>query len=343
MDVSLSRARGGRTVALGASLLLNVILLAVVAWPDSEPAEPVEPAAVVAEAPVDPAPAPAPEEAVEAPAAEAAVAAKGDEPPSGAQVTVASLQGSIPQTMAAAADPYGDFVSATLSRVLVWDLDLRKDLRPNDEIEAMWSLGSTDTVIIEAARYHSQKLGKTIQAYRFQATGDKYPSYWSADGVEVPHQLRHSPLAEYEQVTSLLKDRPTHHGMDFKVDVGTPALATYDGVVTRVNWNWGPNGNCVEIRFADGVVAKYLHLSENRVKAGDHVHAGDVIALTGNTGHSTGPHLHYQLNRGTKVLDPIKYQGTDRRTLPAGDRAAFGEVVKAANVRLDSGRALAAK
>ena len=329
MDVSLPRGQGAK-IALAASVSLNIILGVVVLWPDSDAPD----APVVAEvAPTQP------EVPVEAPVEEAPTVAQ---PTEDVQVTVASLQGSIPQTMAVAAQPYGDFVSATLSRVLVWDLDVRKDLRPNDKIEAMWSLGTSDTVVIEAARYHAQKFNRTITAYRFQATGDKYPSYWSADGVEVPHRLKNSPLADYEQVTSLLRDRPSHHGMDFKVPVGTPIVSAFDGVVTRVNWNWAANGNCVEVQHKDGVLAKYLHLSKNEVVAGAKVSAGEVIGLTGNTGRSTGPHLHYQLNRGKQVVDPIDYHGTDRRTLPASDRASFDTVVAAANARLDSASALAA-
>lgn len=235
---------------------------------------------------------------------------------------------SIPHTLAEPAAPYGDNVSATVSRLLVWDLDLRKDLRAGDTLQASWSMGTSDVVVIEAARLESQKLGKTISAYRFKATGDKYPSYWSEDGTEIPHILKKSPLKEYEQITSLLKDRPTHHGMDFKVDVGTPIYSGYDGVVTRVNWNTAANGGCVEVEHSDGVLAKYLHLSESKVKPGTRVKAGDLIALSGNTGRSTGPHLHYQLNKGSKVIDPIDYHGTTRRTLPESDRAAFAALVQ---------------
>lgn len=334
MDVSLSRGQGTR-IALAISISLNIALLVGVLWPDGEPDEP----AVVADVtPVEDEPAAdAIDAPVEAVAKKAAPRAAGD-----IEVTIASLKNSIPQTLAVAAEPYGDSVSATLSRVLVWDLDLRRDLRAGDKIEAAWSLGTSDTVVIEAARFHAQKFNRTIDAYRFHATGDTYPSYWSSEGVELPHQLKNGPLDDYEQVTSLLRDRPTHHGMDFKVDVGTPIKSTADGVVTRVNWNWSANGNCIEVKHADGMLAKYLHLSENKVAAGDRVKTGEVIGLTGNTGRSTGPHLHYQLNKGAKVIDPIDYHGTIRRTLPEGDRAAFAEVVKASNARFDEAHALAA-
>ena len=336
MDVSTARARDAQKFALGASILTNIVLVVVVAvliWPDAEPVE--QPPAAEGVAAVD--------ETTDEPDDQQAQPVQEAEPASDTQVTVARIQGSIPQTMATAAEPYGDEVSATMSRVLVWDLDLRRDLYADDKVEVMWSMGSSDKVIIEGVRYHAQKHGKTIAGYRFQATGDDYPSYWSADGTEVPHRLKKSPLREYEQVTSLLKDRPTHHGMDFKVAVGTEIASPFDGVVTRANWNWKANGNCVEIQHADGVLAKYLHLSKNNVKAGDRVKAGDIIALTGNTGRSTGPHLHYQLNKGSKVIDPIDYHGTERRTLASEDRARFAEIVKGIDTKLDEAGALASR
>ena len=68
---------------------------------------------------------------------------------------------------------------------------------------------------------------------------------------------------------------------------------------------------------------------------------GSMLALSGNTGRSTGPHLHYQLNKGAKVLDPIQYHGTERRKLPETDRAAFADVVAASNKHLESARTVA--
>lgn len=353
MVVSLSRSSRGLPIALVVSVALNIILLAVVLWPDGDPVEAEDLPESVAQAPLgEESEVPAlielpPMNVVDEPEAAEAVAPLAEKPAATptpvapqegeTRVTIASVQGSIPQTLAVAAAPLGDNVSATLSRLLVWDLDLRRDLRAGDKIEVMWTPGTSDGVVIEAARFHTQKFNRTITAYRFHAKGDRYASYWSADGVEIPHRLRNSPLKEYEQITSLLKDRPTHHGMDFKVDVGTPIVTPFDGEVTRVNWNVAANGNCVEIRHKDGVLAKHLHLSEVKVRAGAQVRAGQVIALSGNTGRSTGPHLHYQLNRGTAVVDPIDYHGTDRRKLPAGELAAFAEVVATANARLDRG------
>ena len=94
-------------------------------------------------------------------------------------------------------------------------------------------------------------------------------------------------------------------------------------MITRVDWKRQGNGHCVELRFDDGVAAKFLHLSAIRVSRGERVPAGRVLALTGNTGHSTAPHLHYQLNRGGQTLDPVDYHGTSRRRLAGAALATF--------------------
>jgi murein DD-endopeptidase MepM/ murein hydrolase activator NlpD len=150
--------------------------------------------------------------------------------------------------------------------------------------------------------------------------------------MEVPYRLKVSPIQHYEQITALLKDRPNHHGMDFKAPIGTPTVSTRDGTIVRTNWNTHANGGCVEIRYPDGVKAKYLHLSEVRVRPGDQVRSGEVVGLSGNTGRSTAPHLHYQLDRSEKILDPIDYHGKQRRQLGQADVQQLQE----AAARLDS-------
>ena len=157
----------------------------------------------------------------------------------------------------------------------------------------------------------------------------------------MPYRLVDGPLDDYEQVTSLLRDRPNHKGMDFKTPVGTPVKAPRAAVVTRENWRWTANGNCLELRFDDGTVAKFLHLSENDVHPGDRVAAGQVIARTGNTGHSTAPHLHYQLEKNGRIVDPLDYHQVERRRLPAGDMAAFQAEVARYDALL--GQALASR
>ncbi|MFZ5479843.1 MAG: M23 family metallopeptidase [Myxococcota bacterium] len=229
-------------------------------------------------------------------------------------------------------------LSAVYSRLFAWDLDLRRDLHKGDVVEVLYEQPDNAEPLVLAARLRSQPGSpgeKVYAAYRYQAPGDRFASYWSVDGEEVPRRLIDGPLAEYEQITSLLKDRPTHKGMDFKTPIGTDVTTPRAGRVTRTNWNHAANGNCVEVQFGDGVLAKFLHLNENFVKEGQTVTAGTAVGKSGNTGHSTGPHLHYQLERGSSTVDPIAYHGTLRRQLPADAMPGFQQAMGELDAQLD--------
>lgn len=89
-----------------------------------------------------------------------------------------------------------------------------------------------------------------------------------------------------------------HRGLDFGIAEGTPVGAAFSGVVDSVTTGWGGGyGNSVYIKGDNGVYYRYAHLSKLNVKAGQQVAAGDTIGLSGNTGNSTGPHLHFQTDR----------------------------------------------
>ena len=94
-----------------------------------------------------------------------------------------------------------------------------------------------------------------------------------------------------------------HQGIDLPYPKGTPVYAAFDGKVRISEWVGG-YGNLVVIRHANGLETFYGHLSESKVKPGDWVHAGDVIALGGSTGRSTGPHLHFETRYKGYAFDP---------------------------------------
>ena len=147
----------------------------------------------------------------------------------------------------------------------------------------------------------------------------------------IEKKLKPPPIENYIQVTSLLHDRQRkHEGVDFKAPTGTPAYATTDGIVLRTNWKTRYNGYCIEIREKGGNnTFKYLHLSDVLVKKGDLVTAGDHIANSGNTGKSTAPHLHYQIQneaRG-KVIDPLDYHETFYSVLEEDELKRFSEQI----------------
>lgn len=97
-----------------------------------------------------------------------------------------------------------------------------------------------------------------------------------------------------------------HAGIDFKAVYGAPVLATAPGTVVRAGWT-GSYGKLVEIRHDNGLVTRYAHLSRIRVRPGQRVRAGDRIGRLGNTGRSTGPHLHYEVRLFGKPLNPARF------------------------------------
>lgn len=98
-----------------------------------------------------------------------------------------------------------------------------------------------------------------------------------------------------------------HEGIDFTATVGTDIYATGDGVVTKVERSRGGYGNCVTINHGFGYETVYAHMSKMDVTPGEKVKRGYVIGHVGSTGKSTAPHLHYEVRKGGKSIDPINF------------------------------------
>lgn len=96
---------------------------------------------------------------------------------------------------------------------------------------------------------------------------------------------------------------PGHNGLDFGVVVGTPVHSTLSGKVTYAGWNNQGYGNLV---IVDNGTYKtyYAHLSKIPVSVGQTIQKGEVVGLSGNTGNSTGPHLHYEVRKNNVPIDP---------------------------------------
>ena len=98
-----------------------------------------------------------------------------------------------------------------------------------------------------------------------------------------------------------------HQGIDIAAEMGTPIVATADGVVTLAGWNAGGYGNMVDIDHGSGVSTRYGHASAVVVTPGQRVRRGQIIAYVGSTGHSTGPHLHYEVRLSGQPVNPTSY------------------------------------
>ena len=124
-----------------------------------------------------------------------------------------------------------------------------------------------------------------------------------------------SPLAGAPKVTGSFgmrmhpvnKVRKLHMGADFKCPMGTPILATSDGVVKKVAYDKTGYGKQIVLEHDESFQTRYAHLSELKVKVGQVIKKGEVIGLAGSTGSSAKPHLHYEVIKDGKRVDPADY------------------------------------
>ncbi len=102
-----------------------------------------------------------------------------------------------------------------------------------------------------------------------------------------------------------------HEGMDFTAPTGTPIYATGNGVVSRADRKSKGYGNHVRIDHGFGYLTLYAHMSEIAVKPSQEVSRGEIIGYVGNTGKSSGPHLHYEVHKNGRPINPINYYFSD--------------------------------
>lgn len=122
------------------------------------------------------------------------------------------------------------------------------------------------------------------------------------------------------RIHPIKKARIHHDGVDFASPRGTPVFAVADGIVT-FSGRKGGYGNTVDIRHIDGLVTRYAHNASNHVKVGQMVHQGQKIAAVGSTGMSTGPHVHFEVRKDGKAIDPMPYLRSKPRQTLAGNLA----------------------
>lgn len=138
-----------------------------------------------------------------------------------------------------------------------------------------------------------------------QAASEAMPQIWPVENGVVTSSfgMRRNPFG---------RDRwKFHTGLDIGVDYGSPIVSTGGGVVSFADWDEG-HGRTVEIDHGSGIVTRYCHASQLLAVAGDEVLAGDMIALVGSSGMSTGPHLHYEISIDGEKVDPRLYLPIER-------------------------------
>lgn len=132
------------------------------------------------------------------------------------------------------------------------------------------------------------------------------------------YRIRHTPAIRPvrgtvisgfgQRMHPLQKIRKMHWGLDMQASMGTPIISSADGTVTLVRKSKGGYGNQIEITHGStGYITKYAHMREIHVKKGQKVKRGEEIGLSGNSGLSKGPHLHYEIILNGKKIDPIEF------------------------------------
>jgi murein DD-endopeptidase MepM/ murein hydrolase activator NlpD len=137
---------------------------------------------------------------------------------------------------------------------------------------------------------------------------------------EVDHQPLISPVDvkyrlgdgfKFREIHPVLGTPRMHYGQDFAVPYGTDVYATGAGTIIESGWNSGGFGNYIMIDHGYGLQSTYGHLSQIKVSKGMNVKRGDLIGLSGNTGTSSGPHLHYQIDQFGEHKNPVNFFNND--------------------------------
>lgn len=200
-----------------------------------------------------------------------------------------------------------------LVRIFSYDLDFQQRVRGGDNLEVIF----TDDDDGERAEILSASLtvnGETRQVFRYQAPEDGLIDYFDSDGRSLKKFLLRKPISEGEMRSGfgmryhpIMRYSKMHTGIDWANKIGTPILAAGNGTIIKAEWDSG-YGRRIEIQHANGYVTSYSHQSAfaKGIAPGVKVRQGQVIGFLGNTGLSTGPHLHYEVLVNGNFVNPMK-------------------------------------
>ncbi|MBV8875367.1 murein DD-endopeptidase MepM [Phytobacter diazotrophicus] len=215
-------------------------------------------------------------------------------------------------------------ISAVI-KAMQWQMDFRK-LKKGDEFSVLMS-----REMLEGKQEQSQLLGVRLRSdgkdyFAIRADDGKF---YDRNGTGLAKGFMRFPTSKQFRVSSNFNPRrlnpvtgrvAPHKGVDFAMPQGTPVLSVGDGEVVVAKRS-GAAGYYVAVRHGRTYTTRYMHLRKLLVKEGQKVKRGDRIALSGNTGRSTGPHLHYEVWINQQAVNPLTAKlprteglsGTDRR------------------------------
>lgn len=174
-------------------------------------------------------------------------------------------------------------------------------------------LKQEDLVISLSQKVDALKRQMYVQSVSYDEVTDmayKKEEYWAAVPAIQPilnESLNMLASGYGMRIHPILKVRKMHKGVDFAAPKGTPIYATGDGVVISVKTVFGGYGKHIEIDHGFGFTTRYAHMNEFKVKRGQKVKRGDLIGTVGNTGSSTAPHVHYEIMKDGRFVNPVNY------------------------------------
>ncbi len=219
------------------------------------------------------------------------------------------------------------YLTYDLSQIYAWTIDFFK-LNPGDKFKIIYQEKYINDSIyagvgpIEAAYFEHN--GQPFYAFSYMNDSLDVQEYYDEEANNLRRTFLRAPL-KFGRLSSRYnlkrriryygyKVRP-HKGTDYAAPIGTPILATADGVVTE-STRRGGNGKYVKIRHNGTYSTQYLHMKAQKVKQGEFVRQGDVIGWIGMTGNTGGPHVCYRFWKNGRQVDPL------REELPAAEPLA---------------------
>ena len=205
-----------------------------------------------------------------------------------------------------------------------FDIDFQRDIRKGNKIKIFFDIytDSQNNYIKSGRIYFSEIIlnDEIYELYRFQSEGDEFVEYFNSDGKSATKALMKTPINGARLSSGfgmrkhpILGYNKKHQGVDFAAPTGTPIMAAGTGHIEFVGNNGGA-GKYIRIKHLNGYKTSYSHLSKyaSGIQKNVKVLQGQVIGYVGNTGLSTGPHLHYEVIFNGKRINPMKMR------LPSG-------------------------
>ncbi|MCX2522989.1 peptidoglycan DD-metalloendopeptidase family protein [Larsenimonas rhizosphaerae] len=229
---------------------------------------------------------------------------------------------------------------AELSQALGKKVDFRRDTRQGDRFQVLVESDMIDgrplASRILAAHYEGKKTDLSIVRHD--------EAFYTPDGKSLDPSFERYPFSGHQRMSSpfnLRRHHPVtgrispHYGTDFAMKVGTPVRSTGAGRVTRVVRH-PLAGLYVVITHDNGYKTRYLHLSRTLVKVGQRVKLDQKIALSGNSGRTTGPHLHYEVIVNNHRVNPMRFKLPGGVNLKGQELAAFKKRTNSLLAKLDN-------